>query len=67
MNGVLGSLPNSHRKIKPELMRRIMNDNQISNIISLNLINTKGLNILDTRPSVGSILETDEFTSDEMA
>ncbi|GBB89908.1 hypothetical protein RclHR1_16760004 [Rhizophagus clarus] len=48
-------------------MCRIMNDNQINNIISLDLVNTKSLNILDTRFSVGSISETDEFTSDEMA
>ncbi|GBB87062.1 hypothetical protein RclHR1_13520004 [Rhizophagus clarus] len=63
----LGSLPNSHRKIEPELMCRIMNNNQVSNIISLDLINTKGLNILNTRPSVSSISETNKFTSDEMA
>ena len=44
-----------------------MNDNQISSIISSNLVNTKGLDILDTRLSVGSISETDEFTSAEMA
>ena len=63
----LGSLPNSHRKIEPEIMRRIMNDNQISSIINSNSVNTKGLDILDTRPSVDLISETDEFTSDEMA
>ncbi|GBB91137.1 hypothetical protein RclHR1_18280007 [Rhizophagus clarus] len=33
----------------------------------LDLINTKGLNILDTRPSVSSISKIDKFTSDEMA
>ncbi|CAB4439471.1 unnamed protein product [Rhizophagus irregularis] len=27
MNGILGSLPNSNRKIEPELMRQLMNDN----------------------------------------
>jgi len=31
------------------------------------VVNTKGLDILDTRPSVGSISEPDEFTSDEIA
>uniref|UniRef100_U9ULU9 DUF4218 domain-containing protein n=1 Tax=Rhizophagus irregularis (strain DAOM 181602 / DAOM 197198 / MUCL 43194) TaxID=747089 RepID=U9ULU9_RHIID len=62
MNGVLGSLPNSHRKIEPELMRRIMNDKQISS----GIVDTKGFDILDTRPSVGSISEPDEFTSVEI-
>ena len=47
-------------------MRRIMNDNQIDNIISSGAVTTKGLDILDTRPSVGSVSETDEFTSEEM-
>ncbi|CAB4427741.1 unnamed protein product [Rhizophagus irregularis] len=30
------------------------------------LVDTKGLDILDTRPSVGSISEPDKFTSVEM-
>ena len=47
-------------------MRRIMNDNQISNIISSGSVSTKGFNILDTRPSVGTISENDEFSSEEM-
>ncbi|PKC55578.1 hypothetical protein RhiirA1_446785 [Rhizophagus irregularis] len=34
MNGILGSLPNSNRKIESELMRRLMFDKQIKNIIS---------------------------------
>ncbi|CAB4422093.1 unnamed protein product [Rhizophagus irregularis] len=59
-------LPNSHRKIEPELIRRIMNDKQINNIVSSGIVDTKGLDILDTRPSVGSISEPDEFTSVEM-
>ncbi|SRR6266496_3421504 len=44
-----------------------MNDNQINSIISSGVVDTKGLDILDTRPSVSSISESDEFTSDEMA
>jgi hypothetical protein len=47
-------------------MRRIMNDKQINNIVSSEIVDTKGLDILDTRPSVGSISEPDEFTSVEM-
>ncbi|GET57982.1 hypothetical protein GLOIN_2v1786147 [Rhizophagus irregularis DAOM 181602=DAOM 197198] len=34
MNGILGSLPTSNRQIEPEIMRRIMNDNRIGDIIS---------------------------------
>jgi hypothetical protein len=47
-------------------MRRIMSDNQISNIISSEIEPTKGLDILNPRPSVGSISENDEFSSEEM-
>jgi hypothetical protein len=47
-------------------MRRIMNDIQIDNIISSETVTTKVLDILNTRPSVGSVSETDEFTSKEM-
>jgi len=43
-----------------------MNDKQINNIVSSGIVDTKGLDILDTRPSVGSISEPDEFTSVEM-
>lgn len=60
-----GSLPNSHRKIEPELMRRFMNDFQISNIISSGT-DTKGLELLEKRPSVGSLSETDQYDHDEM-
>src|SRR5215471_8040131 len=61
----LGSLPSSHRQIEPELMRRLMNDNQIRDISGR--IQTKGLNLLEGRSTVGSIAEDDEFSSDEMA
>ena len=47
-------------------MRRIMNDNQINNIISSKTAFTKGLNILNPRPLVGSVSENDEFSSEEM-
>ena len=43
-----------------------MNDKQINNIVSSGIVDTKGLDILDTRPSVSSISEPDEFTSVEM-
>jgi hypothetical protein len=42
-----------------------MNDFQISNIISSGT-DTKGLELLEKRPSVGSLLETDQCDHDEM-
>jgi hypothetical protein len=47
-------------------MRQIINDNQINSIINSEMVDTKGLNILGIKPLVGSISETDEFTSDEI-
>jgi hypothetical protein len=64
MNGVLGSLPNSHRHIEPELMRRMMFDAQIMSKSSE--IETKGIELLETWPNVRSLSATDEFSSDEM-
>lgn len=46
-------------------MWRLMNDNQIANLISSG-IKTKGLNLLDNTTIVGSLSETDEFSLDEM-
>ena len=66
MNGILGSLPNSNRKIEPELMRRLMFDSQVESIISSSGVEMKGLELLDKRPSIGSLSVTDEFSSDEM-
>ncbi|RHZ82956.1 hypothetical protein Glove_102g68 [Diversispora epigaea] len=65
INGILGSLPNSHRQIEPELMRRLINDNRINEMIYTEN-NTKGLEILNTRQSVGSLSEIDQFGHDEM-
>jgi hypothetical protein len=59
-------LPNSNRKIEPELMRRLMFDNQIKNILSSSGVEMKGLGLLDSWHSVGSLSATDEFSSDEM-
>ncbi|RHZ71253.1 hypothetical protein Glove_261g57 [Diversispora epigaea] len=59
------SLPNSHRQIEPELMRRLINDNRINEMIYIEN-NLKGLEILNTRQSVGSLLEMDQFDHDEM-
>jgi len=65
MNGILGNLPNSNRQIEPELMRRLMFDNQIDSIISSGVA-TKGLDLLNRRPSVGSLSDTDQYSSDEI-
>ena len=43
-----------------------MNDNRINNIICSE-VDTKGLELLNTRPSVGSLSETDQFSHDEMS
>jgi hypothetical protein len=61
----LGSFPNSRRKIEPEIMRRLMFDNQISNIINSG-VESKGLDLISNRPSVGSLSEADQFSADEM-
>ncbi|RHZ51693.1 hypothetical protein Glove_475g43 [Diversispora epigaea] len=60
MNGILGSRPNSHWQIEPELMRRLINDNRINEMIYTEN-NTKGLEILNTRQSVRSLSEMDQF------
>lgn len=62
---LLGTLPNSHRQIEPELMRRITAESQINDIISSDL-ETKGLELLNNRPSVGSLSDANEFSTDEM-
>ena len=66
MNGILGNLPNSHKKIEPEIMRRMMNDNHINSIIINSGEEIKGLELLNKRTSVGSLSEADEFSSDEI-
>src|SRR5437763_8022470 len=60
----LGSLPSSHRQIEPEIMCRLMNDNRIREISSS--VNIRGLNLLDSRTTVGSLSENDEYSYDEM-
>jgi hypothetical protein len=42
-----------------------MNDNRIDDIISSE-VETKGLDLLNTRTLVGSLSEADEFTSAEI-
>ncbi|PKC56657.1 hypothetical protein RhiirA1_542004 [Rhizophagus irregularis] len=65
MNKILSSLPTSNRQIEPEIMRQIINDNLIGDIISSD-IQTKGLELLEDRPTTGSISAADQFSSDEL-
>ena len=46
-------------------MRRLMIDSQIDSIISSG-VEVKGLELLDSRPSIVSLSVTDEFSSDEI-
>jgi hypothetical protein len=46
-------------------MRRLMFDNQIDEIVNSG-VETKGIELLKDRASVGSLSETDEFSSNEM-
>ncbi len=46
-------------------MQRLMTDLQVNNIISSG-IETKGLEIFNNQPSVGSLSDTNEFSTDEM-
>ena len=64
MNGMLGTLPNSHRNIEQELMRRLLNDKKIDLITSTNEI--RGLELLKNRLSIGSLFETKQFLFNEM-
>ena len=58
-------MPTSNRQIEPEIMRQIMNDNRIGDIISSD-IQMKGLELLEDRPTTGSISVADQFSSDEL-
>ena len=46
-------------------MCRLTNDNRIGSIISSG-VETKGLDLLESRPTVGSLSATDQFSSDEI-
>src|SRR5256886_13623244 len=61
---MIGSLPSSHRQIEPEIMRQLMNDNHIREISSS--VDIRGLNLLDSRTTVGSLSENDKYSYDEM-
>jgi len=46
-------------------MRRLMNDSRIADLTNSG-IEMKGLDLLNNRPTVGSLSVTDNFSSDEM-
>ena len=46
-------------------MRRLLNDHQIVSLTA-SLPDEKGLDLLKNQPSVGSLSDADEFSSDEM-
>src|ERR1043165_6469316 len=52
------------KQIEPEIMCRLMNDNRIKEISSS--VDIRGLNLLDSRATVGSLSENDEYSYDEM-
>jgi len=58
-------LPNSCRKIEPELMHQLMTKMQINDIISSGL-EVRGLKLLDKQPSVGSLSNINKLSTDKM-
>ncbi|RIB27834.1 hypothetical protein C2G38_2159603 [Gigaspora rosea] len=64
INGILGSLPNSNRKIEPELIQRPMNDSRIVSLTAASEV--EGLELLPNRSEVGSLSDANQFSSDEM-
>ena len=66
---LIGSLPNSRRNIEPELLRIIMQNWRLDNLISDQLDNSKleeSLNLIQSRPTVESLAAYDEFEFDEL-
>ena len=47
-------------------MRRLMSNNRIGDIVTNSRNKMKGLELLENRPTVGSLSENDHFSSDEM-
>ncbi|EXX67293.1 hypothetical protein RirG_115720 [Rhizophagus irregularis DAOM 197198w] len=69
MNEILGSLPNSHRQIEPELLCIIMQNLRLNELISCHLHNpklTEGLGLIKSRPTTGSLAAYDNFQHDEL-
>ncbi len=65
----LGSFPNSHRQIEPELLRIIMQNWRLDNILSRQLNNDKlseGLKLLKPRSTTGTLAAYDELDYNEL-
>src|SRR5947207_10243792 len=65
----LGSLPNSRRQIEPELLRIIMQNWRLDDLISAQSNNaklTKGLKLIQPRTTLGSLAAYDNFQFAEL-
>jgi len=65
----LGSYSNSHRQIEPELLRIIMQNWRLDDLLSSQSDNLKlkeGLKLVRPRPTIGSLAAYDEFEFDEL-
>ncbi len=65
----LGSFPNSHRQIEPELLRIIMQNWRLDNILSHQLNNDKlfeGLKLLKPRSTTSTLAAYDELDYNEL-
>ncbi len=58
-------MPNSQRQIEPELMRQLMAEAKVNDIVSSGL-EIKGLELLNIWSSVGSLSDADDFLTEEM-
>ncbi|CAB4439110.1 unnamed protein product [Rhizophagus irregularis] len=69
MNGILGSYPNSKRYIEPELLRIIVQNCRINDLISIQSGNQKlvnGLKLIEPRQTTGSLAAYDDLGSEEL-
>jgi hypothetical protein len=65
----LGSYPNSNRCIEPELLRIVVQNCRINDLISAQSDNQKlanGLKLIEPRPTTGSLAAYDNFESEEL-
>jgi hypothetical protein len=65
----LGSLPSSHRQIEPELLRIIMQNWRLNDLLFAQSDNTKlieGLKLIQPRPTSGSLAAYDEYEFAEL-
>ncbi|CAB4432113.1 unnamed protein product [Rhizophagus irregularis] len=69
MNGILGSYPNSKRYIEPELLRIIVQNCRINDLISIQSGNQKlvnGLKLIEPRQTTGLLTAYDDLGSEEL-